>query len=189
MGLFLNHRWRRWFHFSVFLRGGLQVKRFTGAAVGLWSWRSWKVFDGLREVYVSDQSHAVVRCPKLWWLLWAIITFQLTQATSPWILSKNSSTPSVPWVLNPPPSTIWSASSRWISATKQRLQKSWAVCGAATWCHWIFPAVSTSQQPHGSSCVERRGGTWRKPISQSASQREKWLKVFLFFCSVYCTDL
>ena len=33
MGI-LNHRWRRWFHSSVLLRGGLQIKRLTGAAVG-----------------------------------------------------------------------------------------------------------------------------------------------------------
>ena len=130
-------------------------------------------------MYVSDQSHAVVRCPKLWWLLWAIITFQLTQATSPWILSKNSSTPSVPWVLN--------HLIRLFSVDFSDKAAPAEVMGCLRCCNLVSLDLSDCFDIPAAAWQQLRGATWRNLKKAHfaeclARERNSW-KVFLF-CSL-----
>ena len=132
-------------------------------------------------------------CPPLAFLNSAIsklTTFQVYQRMAPCKPSqvKLLKTTELHWLC--PGDSKLSSLSSWIHTKMPWSSWRFWVC-RITWKRWIAVTVVRSQQPRGSSCVERPGGTWRKPISARASQREKWLEgvlvCFTCFYSVYCT--
>ena len=131
-------------------------------------------------------SAPVVRCPKPWLLHWANTRLRSTRATSLRPLSDTLPTWGVPYTFQSPPAIIWSTSFLKNMAKNVVSWISSRLCNAATWSPWIFNSVIGSRQQHGKNCMEPSGSTWRRQISDSASQREMvWRSSCFFFRCVF----